>query len=147
MEARLTTNFEKHPQLRLPYPTPRISLVLALLPILVLLLLPGSLATAQVGSASLGGIVQDPSGAAVADASVTLENVLRGSTRVVKSNAAGVFSFAAMPSGDYDLKVEKAGFSNYVQKSIHLDPGDSLTLTDVRLAITRVQVNRLLNII
>ncbi|MGA7633297.1 MAG: carboxypeptidase-like regulatory domain-containing protein, partial [Terriglobales bacterium] len=130
----MTTNFKRHTQPRLPFLTPRILPAFAFLPILVLLLL-ASLATAQVGSASLGGVVQDPSGAAVANATVTLEEVLSGSPRVVKSNAAGEFSFAAVPSGDYNLKVEKAGFSNYVQKSVHLDPGDSRTLTDVRLAV------------
>ena len=134
MEAHLTTNFKRHTQPRLPFLTPRILPAFAFLPILALLLL-ASLATAQVGSASLGGVVQDPSGAAVADAGITLQDVLSGSTRVVKSNAAGEFSFAAVPSGDYTLKVEKAGFSNYLQKSVHLDPGDSRTLTDVRLTV------------
>lgn len=102
---------------------------------LVAILLCAEMAAAQVGSASLSGIVQDPSGATVADATVTLENIQNGEPRTVKSNGTGGFSFAAVPSGDYNLKVEREGFTTYVQKGIHLDPGDSRTLTDVRLAV------------
>jgi hypothetical protein len=129
----VTTNFNKRTQSRLPYPGRRIRSIFVFLPGLILLL--AAMATGQVGSASLSGVVQDPSGAAVPDATVTLENTLSGSTRIVKSNGAGAFSFAAVPSGDYNLKVEKAEFSKFIQKSIHLDPGDSRTLTDIRLAI------------
>jgi hypothetical protein len=103
--------------------------------VLITILLAGSIAAAQVGSASLSGIVQDPSGATVAGANVILENVQNGELRTVKSNGTGGFSFAAVPSGDYNLKVEREGFTTYVQKGIHLDPGDSRTLTDVKLAV------------
>jgi hypothetical protein len=132
VEAHLTTDFKQLSQLRLPSPIPRI---LQFLSGLIFVLLFAAVAAAQVGSASLSGVVLDPSGAAVTDATVTLESALSASTRVVKSNGAGAFFFAAVPSGDYNLKVEKAGFSKYVQKSVHLDPGDSRALTDVRLAL------------
>jgi hypothetical protein len=94
-----------------------------------------AVATAQVGSASLSGIVQDPSGASVPEASVALENAQNGTLWRVKSNGTGGFSFAAVPSGDYTLKVEREGFTTYLQNGIHLDPGDSRTLTDVKLAV------------
>jgi len=55
-----------------------------------------AMATAQVGSASRSGVVQDQCSAAVPDASVTPENALSASVRVVKSNGAGSFSFAAV---------------------------------------------------
>jgi hypothetical protein len=133
VEAQLTTNFTKriHPKLS----SPGLSIPSILLFLTAIILLFAATAPAQVGSASLSGVVLDPSSAAVPDATVTLENALSGSARIVKSNGAGAFSFAAVPSGDYNLKVEKAGFSNYVQNSIHLDPGDSRTLTDVRLVV------------
>src|ERR1700749_2325100 len=103
--------------------------------VLIAILLCAGMAAAQVGSASLSGIVQDPSGASVAGATVILQNVLNGEPRTVKSNGTGGFSFAALPSGDYNLKVEREGFTTYVQQGIHLDPGDSRTLTDVKLAV------------
>ena len=107
----------------------------SLLFLLLLLISLAAIATAQVDSASLNGVVQDSTGAAVPGAVVTLENTLSGTPRVVTSNGAGAFSFAAVPSGDYNLKVVKTGFSNFVQNGIHLDPGDSRTLTDLRLAV------------
>ena len=117
----MTTDFKQLSQLWLPCPIPRI---FQFLPGLILLF--AAMSAAQVGSASLSGVVLDPSGAAVIDATVTLESALSASDRVVKSNGAGAFFFAAVPSGDYNLKVEKKGFSNYIQKSVpvsytHLD--------------------------
>jgi len=101
----------------------------------VFLLVADTFVTAQVGSANLNGLVQDQTGAAVPGATITLENVLSATPRTVTSNGAGAFSFAALPSGDYDLKVDKTGFAKFVQSGIHLDPGDNRTLTDIRLAV------------
>lgn len=103
------------------------------LPMLLLLVVTD--ASAQVGSASLSGVVLDQSGAAIPAAVVTLQDLLSGSSRSITSNGVGAFSFAAVPSGDYSLKVEKQGFASFIQTGIHLDPGDSRALTDVRLAI------------
>lgn len=93
------------------------------------------MATAQVGSASLGGVVQDPSGAAVAGATVTLENALSGTPQTTATNGTGAFSFAAVLSGDYSLTVEKPGFSKFVQTGLHLNPGDARALTDIQLTV------------
>ena len=90
---------------------------------------------AQVGSASLSGLVQDPSGAIVPQSAVTLENVQSGAKRQVTSSGSGGFTFAAVPSGDYKLTVSHEGFETYTQSPIHLDPGDTKALTTVRLAI------------
>jgi hypothetical protein len=107
--------------------------ILVFLPAFVILL--ATVTVAQVGSASLSGIVLDPTGAAVTDATVTLENTLSGTPQITTSNGTGAFSFAAALSGDYSLTVDKAGFSKFVQTGIHLNPGDNRTLTDVRLTI------------
>ena len=91
--------------------------------------------SAQVGSAALSGVVQDQTGAAVPGAALTLEGVLGGTPWNATSNGAGAFSFAAVPSGNYNLKVDKAGFVGFVQREIHLDPGDNKSLSDIRLAV------------
>ena len=129
----MTTNFPKRTQLRRPSAGPYIHTILLVLP--VLFLLSAAIAVAQVGSASLSGVVLDQTGAAVTDAAVTLEDRLSGTLRTVTSNGVGAFSFAAVPSGDYNLKVDKTGFSNFTQSGIHLDPGDSRTVTDVHLTV------------
>src|SRR5262249_46120441 len=75
---------------------------------------------AQFTTASLGGEVRDPSGSAVPEARVTVRNVETGFTQTVVSDAAGAFLFSRVPVGNYELRVEKAGFTGYVQSGIHL---------------------------
>ena len=92
-------------------------------------------AFAQVGAASLSGVVQDRSGALIPNASVTLENTASGQRRAVKSNKSGGFSFAAMPSGDYRLSVSNPGFEETVNPNVHLNAGDNLALPPVQLVV------------
>ena len=77
-------------------------------------------ASAQIGNATLGGTVMDPSGAAVANAELTLTNKATGFEMKVTSNERGEYTFRNVTPGTYDLKVDKAGFQNYVQKDIVL---------------------------
>src|ERR1039458_2808460 len=95
-------------------------------------------AWSQVGSAALSGVVQDTTGAVIAGASVTLQNDASGAQRTSSSNGSGSFSFEAVPSGDYTLKIEEKGFKQLIRQSIHLDPGDRLSLTDLKLAVGAV---------
>ncbi|MGC1781191.1 MAG: carboxypeptidase-like regulatory domain-containing protein [Acidobacteriaceae bacterium] len=90
---------------------------------------------AQVGTASLNGTVLDQSGAVVPAATVVLQDTLNKTERTVSSNGSGAFTFAGIPSGNYQLTVTKAGFTEAVRTGIHLDPGDSRTITDLRLAV------------
>jgi hypothetical protein len=99
------------------------------------ILCSSTLVHSQVGSASLGGLVSDPSGALIPGATVALHNVLNGSDRVTTSNEAGSFSFSAIPSGDYGLTVSRTGFKSYNEKQIHLDPGDNKSIPDIHLEV------------
>lgn len=90
---------------------------------------------AQVNSATLSGFVQDPSGAAIPGAAVMAEDVLSAAQRTTVSNATGNFTFAGLPAGDYNLTVTAKGFKNFVRTSIHLNPGDNHSLTDIKLAV------------
>ena len=106
MEAHLK-DIKKRIRPRPPFLAAHVLSVLLLLPGLIFMLT--AMATAQVGSASRSGVVQDQCSAAVPDASVTPEDALSASVRVVKSNGAGSFSFAAVllqdsakkPSAEY----------------------------------------------
>src|SRR3989441_13038264 len=75
---------------------------------------------AQFTTASLGGTVIDPSGAAVPKAKVGVRNKDTAFTRSVESAADGGFLFSSLPVGTYRLTVEKAGFATYVQDGIEL---------------------------
>ena len=90
---------------------------------------------AQVGAASLSGLVQDTTGASVPGATVTIQNTASGAQRHLQSNSAGGFAFSAVPSGDYKVTVERTGFKQLVRTGVHLNAGDSLALTDLQLSV------------
>jgi hypothetical protein len=85
-------------------------------------------------TAQITGTVTDPSGAAVADAQVTLTSVAQGTTRTATANSSGDFLFAAVPVGVYNLVVSAQGFKKYEAKGIVLDVGQKAR-TDVKLAV------------
>ena len=92
-------------------------------------------AHAQVGAASVSGIVEDQANAVVPNATVVLTNVQSAAERTGNTNGSGYFEFAAVPSGDYTVTVRASGFKQLVRSSIHLNPGDTLALPDLHLGI------------
>ncbi len=66
------------------------------------------------------GVVTDPSGAAVPDASVTLTNSAQGLQRDAKTNHSGEYRFLSLAPGTYSLHVEKQGFQKYLQQNVQL---------------------------
>ncbi len=77
-------------------------------------------ARAQIGNATLGGTVMDPSGGVVADAELTLVSQATSFEAKANSNERGEYTFRNVSPGTYDLRIVKAGFQNYVQKGIVL---------------------------
>lgn len=98
-------------------------------------LLAGSAALAQVGAASLSGVVQDQTGAVVPGAKATLENRQTRAVRTTDTTSSGDFNFAAIPAGDYNLTITGNGFTTYTQSGIHLNAGDSKALNDIHLSV------------
>jgi len=80
--------------------------------IIGVLVLPGLLSTTgwAQSTATLSGQVMDPSGAAVAEATVTLSNTLTGFERQLATDPEGRFSVANIPLQSYTLAIQKAGF-------------------------------------
>jgi hypothetical protein len=62
-------------------------------------------------SASVQGVVQDPSGAGVANASVEIVNVATSVSRTVTSDAAGNFVISSLAPGSYKVTAQATGFS------------------------------------
>ena len=79
---------------------------------LVALLCNATPAWGQEVTASITGTVVDPSGAAVAGATVTARSVERGLTYTAVTNESGIYRIAQLPVGSYELKVEKSGFAS-----------------------------------
>jgi hypothetical protein len=82
---------------------------------------------AQYTTASLGGTVEDPAGAVVPGASVTVENEDTGLSRTSTSQPDGRFQFPALPIGHYKMTVTKSGFATYVQTGIILNVNEVAT--------------------
>ena len=91
-------------------------------------------------SASINGRVVDPQGAAVPSVSVTIKHAASGVARNTVTNAEGLFNFAALVPGDYDIRAEVAGFSPAERKGVELLTGASLAV-DLQLSVGEVRQN------
>lgn len=82
------------------------------------------LALAQ--NSGIQGLVLDPTGAAVPDASVTITNVDTGVTTTVRTNERGFYTAPLLPQGTYRISVEKTGFSSVSRDNLKLDVNQTL---------------------
>lgn len=62
---------------------------------------------------SITGTVTDASGAAIAQATVSLLNAQQVVLRTTESDAAGVFRFMDVPAGTYEVRVMRMGFDHH----------------------------------
>jgi hypothetical protein len=103
----------------------RVALLLAAL-CCFLALTPSALFSQTAGT--VNGLVTDPSGAAVAAATVTLTDKATGSPRTTTTNEAGRYVFVEVPSGTYDLSISKTGFRVTKLAAQKVTVGTELTL-------------------
>ena len=92
---------------------------------------------AQYTTARLSGIVSDPSGAVVAGATITVQDVGTGYTQSANSTSAGQYLFPSLPVGTYQITVSVPGYTRYVQKGIVLSVGQAAT-QNVQLQVGKV---------
>jgi hypothetical protein len=90
-------------------------------------------AQTTVATGSIEGIVTDPSGAAVADAKITITNKGNGQETTFKTNSSGFYNSGGLIPGDYQVRVEQTGFST-VQLDITVQVGNTAN-GNVKLAI------------
>lgn len=83
---------------------------------------------AQTSTATVDGLVQDASTAAVPDAKATVKNVDTGVLRTASTNHEGRFTIPFLLPGLYEVTVEKQGFKRYSQVNIKLDVQQTLSL-------------------
>ena len=110
----------------------RVSLSLFLV-FVMLLAVPG---VAQV-TAAISGKVEDPSGAVVRGATVTVKNLETGATRVVTTDDDGNFRALSLALGRHEVKVEKTGFKSVVRTGIDLAVGQE-AVVNVRLDVGEI---------
>ena len=92
---------------------------------------------AQV-TASITGVISDPSGARVPSAMVAVRNVETGVMRTTASDDAGRYQMLALPVGEYEIRVSKTGFQEKIRSGIHLAVGQEAGV-DVALQVGEVK--------
>src|SRR5271157_4736434 len=85
--------------------------------LLVLLCVPASAQTG-VADGSIGGVIHDPSSAAVANAAVNARNLDTGFERSSSSNQEGQFEVPLLPPGRYEVSISVQGFAPFKQTGI-----------------------------
>ena len=91
-------------------------------------------AEAQTSNATLHGTVADSSGAVLPGVTVKLQAPATGLTRDVVTNAAGVYVFNFLPSGEYEITAELPGFKRVRRADIRLEIGQSFGL-DLKMEV------------
>ena len=94
----------------------------------------GGVAWGQGTSASLTGLVSDPTGAAIPGATVTITNTDTNYSQTVQSDGTGVYLFRPLPPGPYKLAIDAGGFEKYLQSGIVLATSVAAT-QDVHLTV------------
>ena len=80
-------------------------------------------AEAQVSGATMSGLITDPSGAGIPNASVSIKNTGTGEVREVPTNGDGFYSAPNLLPGNYEVTITAQGFNKVVQKGITLTVG------------------------
>jgi hypothetical protein len=68
--------------------------------------------------ASIQGVVTDPQGSAVSNATVTLKNLETNQLYTTTTNESGIYNFNALPPSGYSLTVEMPGFKKKVLENV-----------------------------
>src|SRR5438045_9192407 len=103
----------------------------------LLALLVSSSAFAQETTAGIQGMVKDPSGASVANATVEVTGAALLGTRKAKTDESGAYRITQLPAGTYVLTVTVPGFRTFKQVGIDLAVG-RLPNVDVKLEVGAV---------
>lgn len=84
----------------------------------------------------LTGVVQDSSGAKVPGATVSLY-LAGGKTALLtaKTSSEGVFDFVALRADSYDVAIEAAGFSKFINAAVKVDPARETALPAITLQV------------
>lgn len=75
---------------------------------------------AQVFTATLSGVIGDPTGATIPGATVTVRNVDTSDTRRTTSGSDGRYTISQLSPASYEISVEAKGFKRVVERNVAL---------------------------
>src|SRR6266545_1673069 len=103
-------------------------------------------AQGQATTGIIRGVVTDPNGAPVANATVILHEGQTNFTRTLTTDAAGNFTGTLLPLGTYDVTARSVGYAEVKRTGIALRVGETvdlrLPLAAVTLAAVTVEATR-----
>ena len=88
-------------------------------------------------TATLTGIVTDPSGAVVANAQVKIHSAATGGDRNVVTDSAGIYVAPSLQPGEYTVEASATGFSAFKVERLTLELDAHITL-NMKLAVSSV---------
>ena len=89
---------------------------------------------AQKITGTISGVVSDPTGAVISQATVTITNVDTGLVRTVTTNDMGEYIAPDLPNGNYHIVVKQANFKEAVVSKVELHVA-STALVNVQLQL------------
>src|SRR5262249_22638639 len=89
-----------------------------------------SMSWGQSSSGDISGRVIDPTGQAIAGATLTLTRVDTGEVRTFTSEALGEFIFTSIQPGAYELTAKAQGFKLLERKGLALSASEHLSVGD-----------------
>ncbi len=98
----------------------------------------------QETTGGLQGVVNDPSGAVVPRATITVTTPTLVGSKVTTSDSAGYYHFSNLPAGAYTIKAEAAGFETLKREGLVIEVGHLPTVNlimKVGSVSTVVEVN------
>ncbi len=93
---------------------------------------------AQEATASINGVVKDPTGAAIANAQIELKNVNTAVVRTTATNTDGIYAFPSVAPGAYTMRASASGFTTVAQPETTLEVNQTATF-DFRLQVGTAQ--------
>jgi hypothetical protein len=95
---------------------------------LISIILWSSVALAQVASGTITGVVQDPSGAVIPGATVTITHVDQGVNYEVTTTSDGLYIRRFLPIGRYSVTVMAPGFKKDTKTDLVLNVGQTMSV-------------------
>ncbi len=88
--------------------------------------------------AGIQGVVEDPTGAGIPGATLTLTNKDTGLVRTATSDASGVYNFLSLAPGNYSIKAEATGFKTQTMAQVVVGAEQTQSV-NVQLSLGPVQ--------
>src|SRR5262245_7595179 len=102
--------------------------IASVLNIILLCILPIASANAQLYTGSVTGVITDPQGAAIASATITLEDQEKGFSYTAKTNNEGRYLLRQIPPGTYRIQATSDGFQTQRKDGVKLEVNQNVSI-------------------